>query len=118
MNIRHYLACLLAVLIAMQSVTAMADIHQFHQLRTEHLSFTHEHEPSKNASIKATDVTDSSSNASQDCEHCCHCHGIAYLYLGGNPDNLELTTLDRGISDYHFIYHSFSGTPDTPPPIG
>jgi hypothetical protein len=123
MNIRRYLTCLLAVLIAVQSVAAMADAHQFHQAETEHLTFNHEHDSTAAHSatkilMKATNVADPASTFSQDCHHCCHCHGMTHLYLGGNPDNLEPTTLGKESSDYLFTYHSYAGSPDNPPPIG
>ena len=123
MIIRHYLTCLLALLIALQSVAAMADAHQFHQSGTEHLTFNHEHDPAAtdpatNTSMKATNVADPAATVSQDCHHCCHCHGMTHLYLGGNPDNLIPITLGKERSDYHFIYHSYAGSPDNPPPTG
>ena len=123
MNIRHYLTLLLAALIALQSVAAMADAHRFHQSGTEHLNFDHEHDSApadsaKKTSMEATKAADPASSVLQDCHHCCHCHGMTCLYLGGQPDNLELTTLGKGSSDYRFIYHSFAGAPDNPPPIG
>ncbi|MBK8971901.1 MAG: hypothetical protein IPM37_11200 [Hahellaceae bacterium] len=123
MIIRHYLTCLLALLIAVQSVAAMADVHRFHQSGTEHLTFNHAHDlaaadSATEISMKATNVADPASTVSQDCHHCCHCHGMTHLYLGGNPDNLIPITLGKESSDYHFIYHSYAGSPDNPPPIG
>ena len=112
MNIRHFLTCLLAVLIAVQSMTAMADAHRFHQSGTDHLTFNHDHDSSD------TSLADASSTFSQDCHHCCHCHGMAHIYLGGSLDILVHTTLGKGSSNYHFTYLSYTGAPDTPPPIG
>ncbi len=71
----RFLTYLLLALMAVQSVTAMADVHSAHQTGVEHLSFdAHDHENqdgydhnSKHGHAEFFDEPD--------CHHCCHCHG-------------------------------------------
>lgn len=117
--IRHCLNCLLAALIALQSVVAMADAHRFHQSGTEHLDFNHKHELAEAASFSDTELNaaDPVPSDTLDCHHCCHCHGMAHFFLGGSQNSLFAITLGNEVPDYRFAYHSYIGSPDTPPPI-
>ena len=70
MMLRSILIIALA-LTAMQSVAAVADMHQNHQLGIEHLDF--DHDKNEHADV----IHDQTSSESPlDCHHCCHCHPI------------------------------------------
>ena len=77
--IRHCVSYLLALLIALQSVIAMADTHRLYQAGTEHLEFDHSHQPAD---------TRNNSLSLQDCNHCCHCHGQNSVVLTGTASHL------------------------------
>ena len=89
MIIRHYLSCLLALLIAMQSVVAVADVHQFHHSSIGHLEFDHSHPSSatdtQNESQLAKQTPDQSAH---DSHHCCQCHGHYFVVLIGTALHL------------------------------
>lgn len=118
-RIRHYLAYLLTALIALQSVVTVADVHQYHQSGTEHLSFDHEHTIADLGSAKGTKMkpVDGASKNPFDCHHCCHCHGMAHFFVINSQephtDRLPVMVL----VDYEFTYTSYWGSLDTPPPI-
>jgi hypothetical protein len=57
----------LLLLIALQSVMAMADTHQDHQSEVGH-------ETLENPRAALETPTSMESNESADCQHCCHCH--------------------------------------------
>jgi hypothetical protein len=117
--IRQYLTYLLTALIALQSVAAVADVHQFHQSGTEHLAFEHEHDLADTESHKFSDETPTNSESTNpfDCHHCCHCHGMAHFYLGAIQESLMENKRTEQISNYWFVYLSHQSSPDTPPPI-
>lgn len=106
---RRLLACLLVSLIALQSVFAMADIHQSHQPDHQHQSFDHTHD----AASASTD----SAQQGFDCHHCCHCHGMTYQFiphrLGSAGGDISAPILSR----YLLNYHSRFNPPSHRPPI-
>ena len=67
--LRKWSSFLLATLIALQSVIAIADAHQFHQTGQKHLEFNHQHTEPQNQQLdqQEQDTTDN-----MDCHHCCH----------------------------------------------
>ena len=67
---KSWVSQLLIVLIAMQSVMAVADVHLEHESSVPHL------EESLLLDVNATpDVDPSGPPATDiDCQHCCHCH--------------------------------------------
>ena len=115
---KPYLTYFLLALLALQSVVATSDAHQSHQSGAEHLNFDTSHQHADETEHFDHNSESESQHSDWDCHHCCHCHGMTNLYLGDNPDNLIPTTSGKGSSDYHFIYHSYAGSPDNPPPIG
>ena len=104
MNIRHYLTCLLALLIALQSVAAMADVHQLHQSGTEHLEFDHSHQSTAtdthNDNLLAKQTPDQRGQSVYDCHHCCHCHGHGSVVLIGATSHLADLFSENGQADY------------------
>lgn len=118
---RRYLICFLAILIALQSVVAVADVHKFHQSGAQHLSFEHEHQGDAQASLADMDKSPAESKDraiyQPDCHHCCHCHGSSHIFLISRQD-VSASLYQRGaISDYRSRYHSHIGFPENPPPI-
>lgn len=104
MNIRHYLTCLLALLIALQSVAAMADVHQLHQSGTEHLEFDHSHQSTAtdthNDNLLAKQTPDQPGQSVYDCHHYCHCHGHGSVVLIGATSHLADLFSENGQADY------------------
>ncbi|AXS83055.1 MULTISPECIES: hypothetical protein [Marinobacter] len=102
--IRHYLTCLLALLIALQSAVAMADTHRFHQSGTEHLEFDHTHPPTDtpNNSQLAKQTANQPDLSLYDCRHCCHCHGQVQgaVVLTGAASHLAVLLSGNGQADY------------------
>jgi hypothetical protein len=73
-----WVSYLLMILIAVQSVLAVADIHQIHQSDQGHLEFSSDDKlPATKideAFSTSVELTQTPANA-LDCQHCCHCHG-------------------------------------------
>jgi len=118
--IRHYLMCLLATLIALQSVAVMADVHQVHQTGTEHLTFEHEHKQNVQLQQAGVDqqTQDPGSINPLDCHHCCHCHGSSPLFFNADQHSSEHVFMHGHVLEYHVDYRSHIAFPDSPPPIG
>lgn len=118
--IRDYLIYCLMSLIALQSVVAMADVHQLHQSGTEHLAFDHEHN-SNHAQLTSDETRNSKDQTNSqhlDCQHCCHCHhGKIHLFLEVTGAPYEFFQLSRDLSEIQFTYISYRASPDNPPPI-
>lgn len=98
---KRWLALVVALLIASQSVAAFVDIHQLDQLGDVHVEFEHEH------SGMFLDVASNDKEVQQmellnDCNHCCHCHGSGEII----PDFLDMKkypVLDKNYSDGYAI---------------
>lgn len=117
--LRQYLAFLLTALIALQSVAAVADAHQFHQSGTEHLTFDHDHsqltdklQPKRQSKIDNPDVS-----TNLDCHHCCHCHGHGSVALTGAASHLVALFSGKGQADYQASFTSLIPTSLFRPPI-
>lgn len=110
---------MLVVLIAMQSVFAIADSHQSHQEGTQHLEFEHEHDSSRVADNQDRLKSSTPSFGQYDCHHCCHCHGqgLSLFVLATSTHGLDSAMS----ADPHFIHHLFYRSnlvsPDIRPPI-
>ncbi|MBR9910285.1 MAG: hypothetical protein GYB33_08035 [Gammaproteobacteria bacterium] len=106
-------------LIAMQSLMAVADVHQLHQSGTEQLTLEHDHDqildnPQAEREIQSNGPM---GGTSLDCHHCCHCHSIAHFFLGSTPDSIPEVDLGSSHSGYQLHYSSYLGAPENPPPI-
>ncbi len=119
---RTWVSCLLALLVAMQSVIAMAADHQIHATENQHVVYseldrhvsTHQssHCENDNAQFENDNETDSLLSAF-DCPHCCHTH----TDLSDNFSQTLGDFLESGNSNYQFTDLSFLTTPDHRPPI-
>jgi len=86
---KSWISQLLIVLIAMQSVMAVADVHLEHASNSNetvsdhHIASEltlHTEDTQTEASQTKAGQTDSSSTI--DCNHCCHCHSPQFNFLG------------------------------------
>lgn len=80
--LKRLLTYFVLIMVVVQSVTAMADVHQQHQADMDHLVFdeAHQHEaghPGYSISNNHSLNDEASSEENSDCDHCCHCHGHA-----------------------------------------
>lgn len=109
-----YFSWFLICLIALQSLSVAADIHQFHQSGQEHLEFSHEQSA---ASISEKQDAQNQSAELLDCQHCCHCHGSTHFFPGGMVPGLGIKQSQQIKSEYTFINLSRYSPPDLRPPI-
>ena len=117
--IRRWLSYLLIVLIAMQSVVAIADEHKSHQEGIQHLEFVHEFDSARTIDDELDQNGGASLPDQYDSHHCCHCHVSGMSLLATSAD---ANGLDVGISVDHLLmrppfYRSNSASPDIRPPI-
>ncbi|GAA3916996.1 hypothetical protein [Litoribacillus peritrichatus] len=119
--VRFWSTCLLALLVAMQSVFAMAVDHQVHMTESQHIVFSevdeqalsHESSHCENKNLKSEKDKESDSLLSTlDCPHCCHTH----TNLSDNFSPAQVDFLDNGNSNYIFTDLSFLISPDHRPP--
>ncbi|MCF6226898.1 MAG: hypothetical protein L3J22_11450 [Xanthomonadales bacterium] len=113
------LAYLLIVLIALQSVTVVAeDDHQAHQNGDQHLQLDKDHEHQDPAETVSDDVSTAIAQGGDlDCHHCCHCHSPTQLEFLSNSNNFNYARIFGLPSDYLFNYISKPLSPALRPPI-
>ena len=115
---QKWLSLLLTVMIVLQSVSAVADVHQFHQTDSQHHEFEHEHPVKPDTQelyVENSEV--SSSTLEHDCHHCCHCHSTSNIYLVFGKDALTLSAVSQQLPDYSSSPVFFSLKPSLRPPI-
>lgn len=88
-----------SVLMAFQSVFAIADMHQSHQSGLEHLEFTHNHDGEINQEKNLLGESD------YDCHHCCHCHGPSFSAIASGPFSLTIN-IDQHLNTLPFSNYS------------
>ena len=117
--VHRFLTFLMITLIAMQSVIAMADIHQVHNSNPTHQTSNDHLIQADTESIVFADqqFTDSNPNQPLDCDHCCHCHGACHFFIGVNQEPIASLKPHNDATSYQAVYHSLVLTPDNPPPI-
>ena len=121
--IRHIFSYLLTLLIALQSVAAMADIHQLSHADHKTATF----EKSVSIEVLASDETDSYSSDTQsnersdgntvDCHLCCHCHDMTHFLPAGSHRVVVAIQTHQVNSAYQTRFFSHRSSPDIPPPI-
>lgn len=116
---RHCCVLFLVVLIAVQSVVAVADVHKAHQSGTEHLNFDHEHQKDSQTPLPEIVQQPSDNNIvyQLDCHHCCHCHGASHLFLIGYHSISATLSLSDDLLAFYMSYRSHIIFPENPPPI-
>jgi len=73
------LAPIFVILLLLQSVATMADIHASHQSGIQHLTFDDDHHDASSPTDDILKKVDSKTKF--DCHHCCHCHGIHHYWI-------------------------------------
>jgi len=116
--IKRWFVMVMALMIALQSVAAIADAHQFHQSGTEHLEFDHSHQPTDtdNDNQLVKQSPDQPGQPLYDCHHCCHCHGHASVVLAGSLSNFAIFS-GTELADYQAHLSSTIPTSLFRPPI-
>ncbi|WP_185234122.1 hypothetical protein [Teredinibacter franksiae] len=109
--LRRRLTYLFVILIVLQSLSAVADSHQYHQTDNSHFTSTYEHDAEKHAQPSNAAATEA------DCQHCCHCHGLAQVYVTHQPGRFITTERLNSHARYICGYSSVFAAPDNPPPI-
>lgn len=114
---RHYLMCLLASMIALQSLNSVADVHQLHQSGAEHVEFDHSHQPTdvEGDNQLTKDTPEKPNQSLYDCHHCCHCHGFVAL----TGATARLATFFSGKQQFDYLTNLISAIPPSlfRPPI-
>lgn len=91
---RHNLIRLLLIVLLVQSVSAQADTHQFHQSGCNLFkTSSHQHEASPNLNEDwqhAIQSEASNSDSDLDCHHCCHCHRLSNMALLPTVEALQV----------------------------
>jgi hypothetical protein len=103
------------MMLVLQSVIAVADVHQFHQQKRLHESLTIDESTDTKAANSDVSQNDRSASVDQ-CTHCCHCHGSMSALSGHAP---YLPDFDRvaSFSDHSLFNKSWLTSPDLRPPI-
>ena len=113
---RKVINYMLVILIALQSVAAFADVHQYIQTDTDHLSADGHKHRHLNVASQTADSMELNSTQNE-CDHCCHCHASAGPFLNKVQTNLNFPNRISDCPDYLFSMISFQEFPDNPPPI-
>lgn len=85
---KSWISQLLIILIALQSVMAVADVHLEHESNSDHAVSDHQTASeltlhTEDTQSKASQTEDSQKETSSiDCNHCCHCHSPQFNFLG------------------------------------
>lgn len=115
---------LLMLILVLQSLIAVADVHQLHQQTPMHQSLT-AGESINHIAIAASESVDDAGNGdiTQDpsktydvqCSHCCHCHGTMPMAAHAS----HFPTLDSAspVPEHFATVSSWLSSPDFRPPI-
>jgi len=111
---KRWLIFLIAMLIALQSMQVIADVHTFFQSGTKFLEFNHDHAPSD---VVDENTADKLTQSIIDCHSGGHCHCHIYLYLGAYqyPFFTGLPVLET--VTYRFSFQSHTPASLFRPPI-
>ncbi|WP_269618221.1 hypothetical protein [Zhongshania sp. BJYM1] len=74
---------LLTVVMLLQSLAAVADVHQFHQSSDQHEVVSVHLD-----TLEAVDDVSEQHTDSLDCHHCCHCHGMTSSVLPASQSHI------------------------------
>jgi len=104
------------MLIAMQSVAAIADSYHFHQSEQQHENHEHVHGSDMLDEQLTLDSSTVLSNLAQsDCHHCCSSHVMAHLSFA--VTHVAISHFGHQTSVFYDGYRSQLLFPDTRPPI-
>jgi len=117
LKLKRYIACLLVLVIALQSFAAVADIHQLSQpAGQQHIEFNHDHSLPSPPEAQQADETPLAIDLT-DCHHCCHCHSTAQFFPSSTALHIGTVHTSQHPSEYTFINLSRYSPPDLRPPI-
>lgn len=116
--LRRWFSVAMVLMIALQSVAAIADAHQLHQSGTQHLTFDHSHLSSDidNGNQLVKHSPDQPGQPLYDCHHCCHCHGHASVVPAGSLSHFAIFS-GTELADYQAHLTSKIPTSLFRPPI-
>jgi len=108
---------MLIMLIACQSVWAMADNHPLTQTGEAHVETSHNHDSPAKAPLDIKDISLSDSSSALDCSHCCHCHSSSPLFVSTLPFALSQPTGQQQLLSYSQTLQTPFLAVDFRPPI-
>ncbi|MBC40978.1 MAG: hypothetical protein CML19_01920 [Pusillimonas sp.] len=111
---KRWFIVIMTLLIATQSMVAVADIYQLSHDSIHHLR-THQPTDASNDISIFKQTPEKSDQAAYDCHR--FCHGHSYMALMSAPLSLTLS-LGAGLIDYQASLTSIALTPPFRPPIG
>lgn len=115
--LKKYLSLMLMMLIACQSVWAMADNHPLTQTGEAHVETSHNHDSPAKAPIDIKDSSLSDNSSALDCSHCCHCHGSSPLFVSAVASVIRQSIETVKLSSYSQTHQPPFLAPDFRPPI-
>ncbi len=115
--IRHYFICLLAVLIASQSIVAIADTHSHPQSGKGYSEHSHSGYLDNEESSSTQEISKELTPSIYDCHHAGHCHGHTVAVLSATIPGLIMLHSKQTLPSY--IANLTSGIPPSlfRPPI-
>ncbi len=93
---KSWVSQLLIVLIAMQSVMAVADVHLEHQSDAPHSEGNFLLDVDTSTELESSDST---SSTAIDCQHCCHCHSPQFNPISTLFSAAILTDAEKHVID-------------------
>jgi hypothetical protein len=111
---KRWFIVIMTLLIATQSMVAVADMYQLYHDSIHHLR-THQPTDASNDISIFKQTPEKSDQAAYDCHR--FCHGHSYMALMSAPLSLTLS-LGAGLIDYQASLTSIALTPPFRPPIG
>ena len=114
--IHRILRAFLMLMVILQSVIAVADVHQFHQQSFSYQILELDQSDNNPESVSTSASKDGTSGSIHPCAHCCHCHGMMPALSGLAP---FLPDFDKtlSLSKHSFLNKSWLSSPDFRPPI-
>jgi hypothetical protein len=112
-----WLNYLLAVVIALQSLSALGDVHQYHPFVQDAVYSESENRQNLDDPGFLADLTLplSAEEGSSDCEHCCHCHSLPLIIP--SSAGMGVTSPAQIGSGFYLNYQFLPLCPDNRPPI-
>ncbi len=98
---KSWISTLLIILIASQSVMAVADVHLEHQSNTQHpaANFIDDSVDGVGSNTDHLESSSATSSTAIDCQHCCHCHSPQFNPLGTIFSAAILTDSEKHVID-------------------
>lgn len=98
MTLHNLVAYIFIALIGVQSIVAVADAHQMHQVGTEHIewnqNFDNHDQWQASQQFYNSEQIEHIDSHHLDCQHCCHCHWhSSMIYLGNSLALSQISSL-------------------------